>query len=522
MNTHTKTVIVILGVVLGIICAEYSLYASEVAVMMIMLGLVQGGVYIMERTHGRHLEKVNAVKSVHFFSFPLFVSLFSFGVFLGIFRSELLQQKTTYTCILCTIDGHVISSPEIKNEYQVFDVSVNNDGGDVYAIRVKATLYPKYRVGDTIRLTGKISEPKVTYSHETGSSTSKSFDYVSYLHVEDVGSEMYYPKIELLDTEAHNMFTLLQRLKVGYVVRIENYISSPASSLAVGTLFGLSSMSQELIKTFRVAGLSHIVVLSGFNIVILISAILFILRFTPLFFRVFAAVFSVITFVIMVGASPSVIRATVMALISLLALGAGRTYVARQALVISLFLILMYEPYSLTHDVSLHLSFLAAAGLVYVGDVTELFLRKFNFLKSKNFFRELFAISLTAYISTLPYVVYTFGSVSVYALIANIVIVPLVPLVMLLSFLVLLCTYVSETLSSLLGFVDTCLIDLIISVARTVEHFSFSTISFSLTFTWMLFYYVLIIVAVKYAQVSQQDETPHRDSEGNLSAVISY
>jgi len=70
-----------------------------------------------------------------------------------------------------------------------------------------------------------------------------------------------------------------------------------------------------------------------------------------------------------------VIRATLMSFVGLLAMLLGRAYVAKQALILSLLAIVMYEPYALMHDVSLHLSFLATAGIVYLSEPLEIFLR---------------------------------------------------------------------------------------------------------------------------------------------------
>jgi competence protein ComEC len=135
----------------------------------------------------------------------------------------------------------------------------------------------------------------------------------------------------------------LGRWKENLISRIEMYVSSPASTLASGMLFGASSVSRELAQTFRTAGLSHIIVLSGFNIAIVIASILFVLAFLPLFLRITLASISVIVFIIMVGAEPSVVRATLMAFIGLLAMLVGREYVARHALILSFFVIVMYE-----------------------------------------------------------------------------------------------------------------------------------------------------------------------------------
>lgn len=522
MSTHSKTVIMVLGVILGIICGEFSLFASEIAIGVLLLSLIQFVLHIRECSYATNVERVSTGRRSHSFSFLLFTSLLTFGIFIGIIRVQLVQEKIVFTCDSCEVVGKIVSSVEIKNEYQIFNIELTDERTNLYDVKVRTSLYPKYATGDTLTLSGKITLPKVVMPHSKESLSSKNFNYVNYLRTEDVGSEMYYPEIRLRDDSSRSVIMYPGRIKDLLVRGIEKYVSPPASSLAVGVLFGVSLMSQELTQTFRVAGLSHIVVLSGFNIVILISAILFLFGFLPLLPRVLFATFSVLMFVTIVGVTPSVLRATVMALISLLALSLGRTYVARQALVISLLGIVMYEPFSLLHDVSLHLSFLAAAGLIYISPQIEIFLDRWYFFANKKYRKALFATSIAAYISTLPYVIFTFGKVSVYALFSNILVVPFVPLAMLLSFLTMLSSFISETVSVVVGFMDSCLIDLMIMVSRVIESLPFSTISVSLTFVGTLLCYVLVFCLVKYTEVSQSNETPRRDESGNLTDIISY
>jgi competence protein ComEC len=524
MNMHTKTTLTVIGMLLGVVIGEYSRFASEIAVCVFLLGIAQLVFHLFEKWNNKKIQKVSTVSGAHFLYVSFLTFLFSGGLVLGIIRSQFEVERVSYTCETpCEIIATVTSSPEIKNEYQILTVELLADSDTpTYDIQVKTSLYPKYEIGETLNLVGKITQPHISMPHTDTKNASKAFDYSLYLHTQNIGSEMLYPKIEILDHEAHTIASLLGRLKEDVLRRIESGVAPPASSLASGMLLGATSMSKELTQTFRTAGLSHIVVLSGFNIVIVMSTILFVFSFLPLLLRIFIAGSSVIMFVIMVGASPSVLRAMLMALISLLALTLGRSYVARQALILSLFVIVMYEPQSLVHDVSLHLSFLATAGLVYMSEGIGNFLQSYSFFVHKKFITELFATTLAAYFSTLPYVMFTFGSVSVYALIANILVVPFVPLAMLISFLVIVSSYFSETLFWMLGITDTYLIRFMIYIAELVEKLPFSTISISLTFTSMVLCYILIFLLVKYLSVSQSNETAHTDQNGNLSSIISY
>lgn len=519
MTTHLTTVIAVLGVLFGIAIGEVSLYASEIAVVALLLGVLQISAYIvLKKTIGGGKMTSDAVGVTRHFSLYLFTVLFSFGIFCGIVRSQFVEEKINFVCEKpCSFNARVSSSPETKNTFQIFHIEALLGDGKYNDIQIRTSLYPKYRIGDTLHISGKVTLPENIFPHENN---NRTFDYVSYLQTKNIGSEMLYPSIEVIDGEAHTIPEVLGRWKENLITRIGMYVKEPASSLGGGMLFGANSMSDDLLQTFRNAGLSHIIVLSGFNIVIVISSVLFILTFLPLVLRVFFASLFVVIFVMMVGATPSVIRATLMAFISLLSLLLGRPYVAKQALILSLFAIVMYEPYSLMHDVSLHLSFLATMGLVYMSEIFETYLKKY--LTSFSSLLEILITTFSAYFATLPYVMYAFGTVSLYAVVANIFVLPFVPVTMLLSFLVVLFSYFSTILSSLFGLVDTFLINVMIWIAECVSSLPFSKINISLSFPMMIFLYLIIAMIMYLLSIKQKDETGATDKNGNLTDVISY
>ncbi len=520
MSTHVKTLIALVGMIVGVVVSEVTEYGSEVGVFMLVLGVMQLVIYYVEsrkwKVESRN-EKVN--NEVRRFSIPLACGIFCIAVFLMILRVQLSDEKTILVCEKsCTVAGVVVSAPKIKNEYQVF--GVRPDGAhDTYDIQVRAPLYPRYQVGDTLQLVGKVTPPRDAMQH----GGKKTFDYAMYLRTHNIGSEMYYPKIILsTSSEEVSLTTKLVSLRTTLVKNIRTYVDAPASTLASGMLFGDDSMSEELVATFRATGISHIVVLSGFNIAILISFVLLVLVFVPLFLRVIFASVLVILFVLMVGAEASVVRATLMSFIGLLALVVGRGYVARQALLLSLIAITLYEPIHLLHDVSLHLSFLATAGIVYMSDGIHGMLHK---VKSKSY-REMITTTLAAYLATLPYVMYTFGTVSLYALVTNIIVLPLVPLMMLVTFLVVLSAPVSHILALIFGYIDTVLGEVIIFVAQVVERLPFASVTVSVSPGMMCVLYVILVGGfaynVKQYVRTKRDETLPTKSDEIISEIIRY
>lgn len=505
---HLKTIIFVLGVAAGITIGFVSMFATEMIVAAIALAMMQGIILLVSKFWKRELH-------VEDLQLSLFILLFCIGVTVGALRVQFIEEKNPYVCeSSCVFDATIISSPETKDTYQVFTVRPVDTSGGMYDVQIRAPRYPRFKIGETVSVQGKALLPSVIMPHDG----EKSFDYVSYLHAKNIGSEMMFPSIEVLDSEAHSVQEYLGRWKEDLIARLGLYVSSPASALASGMLFGDSSMSKELTQTFRTSGLSHIVVLSGFNIAIVITSILFVFMFLPLIIRIALASFFVVMFVMMVGGEASVMRATAMAFIGLLATLLGRAYVARQALIISFLAIILYEPQALRADASLHLSFLATAGIVYASAPLEKMLQKY--MKNK-YMLSLFTTTLAAYFATLPYVMYTFGTVSLYALIANILVLPLIPITMLLSFMVVCMSYISETLSLGFGFVDTLASNIILFVARTVEALPFSNGSLSVSFISMCIMYAGVSSLVVYLH-TKKNETMETTPDGYLTDVIKY
>ncbi len=505
---HLKTIIFVLGVAAGITIGFVSSFATEMIVAALALAVIHSGIVVV----GRYWKRESHVEDMRL---SFFTILFCVGVVLGAVRTQFVEEKIPYACeSSCVFDATIISSPETKDTYQVFTVRPVEAERATYDVQIRAPLYPRFKIGETLHVEGKALLPKVIMPHDG----EKSFDYVSYLHSKNIGSEILFPSVEVLDSEAHSVQEYLGRWKEDLIARLGLYVSSPASALSSGMLFGDSSMSKELTQTFRTSGLSHIVVLSGFNIAIVITSILFVFMFLPLIMRIVLASVFVIMFVMMVGGEAGVMRATAMAFIGLLATLLGRAYVARQALIISFLAIILYEPQALRADASLHLSFLATAGIVYASAPLEKILQKY--MKNK-YMLSLFTTTLAAYFATLPYVMYTFGTVSLYALVANVLVLPLIPITMLLSFIVVCMSYMSETLSLGFGFMDTLVSNIILFVARTVEALPFSNTSLSVSFTSMCIMYAGVSLLIVYLH-SKENETLETSTEGYLTDIIKY
>jgi competence protein ComEC len=454
--------------------------------------------------------------------FPQTILLAALLFLTGVVRVSLVQTPTSLVCEKrCSFAAVVESSATKSESTQKFVVRPLVDGVSTMVL-VTAPVYPEFAIGSTVLVQGVVEAPQSIVPHNGGT----SFDYKSYLLVHSVGSVTYFPNIELIDSRAHTLVHALGRFKESNVASLRQYLIGNEALLASGMLFGDAAFPVELTKEFRASGLSHVVVLSGFNIAILISTVFFLLSIVPLVIRVVASLGFVTLFVMMVGAEVSVMRAVLMACISLLAVIVGRGYVAKQALCITLFAVVLYHPFALLHDASLHLSFLATAGILYLVPI-------FNTLFPESKFRslrELFVTTCAAYIATLPYIAFAFGSVSVYALLSNMVVLPFVGVGMLLSFLVVVCAFFSTSLALGVALLCKLILSYMLWVAHAVSSLPFATLALKGDVHTVIVMYIGICLFVYLCSRKNNSEHSVRLDEvhlsdnrnATLSGVVSY
>ncbi len=206
-------------------------------------------------------------------------------------------------------------------------------------------------------------------------------------------------------------------------------ISSDHYALVAAMAFGdRSTLSGETRDLFARAGVSHLLALSGLHLGIIY--VLLSMVFFRLCGRTAGSVIVVISlwlYALLVGMPASVIRAAVMlSIYTILGLG-GRDRLSVNALCVTVLIMLPGNPLMLW-DVGFQLSVLAVLSIALL--YSRIYaLVNFKYLFNHFIFRKLWALaalSISAQFGTMPLVVYYFGRVAAYFLLANIVAVPIV------------------------------------------------------------------------------------------------
>ncbi|MBO4770462.1 MAG: ComEC/Rec2 family competence protein [Clostridia bacterium] len=230
-----------------------------------------------------------------------------------------------------------------------------------------------------------------------------------------------------------NRVTLLQKLNdLARTVsaRFEVYCGSDEGGLASALLLGLRDELPERTESdFRRLGISHILAVSGMHLTIIISGIDFIIRlFTRKKYVIIPVdIIAALFFALITGLHYSVLRASIMMCLYVIARETGRMPDSLTSLSFAAALIILFSPSAVT-DCGFLLSFAAVLGLVAIGGlfVKETTEKRLN--RAGRFLRFLLCsvfASMTAVYFTLPVMWRYFGSVSLASPLSNLIFIPL-------------------------------------------------------------------------------------------------
>ncbi|MBU6431284.1 MAG: ComEC family competence protein [Patescibacteria group bacterium] len=430
-------------------------------------------------------------------------SFFIFAFALGLLRYEIKDLPARDAMLdkhlgqKVLIEGVVLDEPDKRENGVKLTLNFKNlvEDGKIFSAKGRGIMitdfYPEYRYGDLLKIEGKLQKPK-NFQSENG----KSFDYASYLAKDDILYEIAFPKVELISQGNGNFIkTKLYEFKNIFIGNFSQSIPEPHSSLLSGLLLGAKqSLGKDLLADFRKAGVIHIVVLSGYNITIVAEAIMSAFSFLPKFGSISLGALGIILFAIMTGGSATVIRASAMALLVVLAKATRRQYDITRALIIVGLFMLIQNPKILVFDSSFQLSFLATLALIYVSPIVE---KKLQFIPAKFKLREFATATVSTQIFVLPLLLYKMGELSLVGLPVNILILAFIPLTMLFGFLTGAISFISVALSIPFAFASYAFLSYELKVVEIFSSLPFASISVPYSPAWLMvgiyFVYGIII-----------------------------
>lgn len=277
---------------------------------------------------------------------------------------------------------------------------------------------------------------------------------------------------------------------------VRQVVSEPAASLGIGYLTGQrSALPHELDEQLRIAGLTHAVVASGYNLTVLVA---FARRLFSPFSKFVAAITAaamIAAFVMVTGFSPSMSRAGLVAALSLLTWYYGRVIHPFVLLAFAAGVTVLVNPSYAWGDIGWCLSFAAFIGVIILSPLIKRYFWPAD--KSIGLVMQTIIDTTAAQVATLPIILCTFSQLTPYALIANIIVVPLIPLAMAATFMAGLIGLAVPGWG-LVGFPAQLLLDFMIAVVRWVANLPGSQTELSFSLTGLICSYLILSLLSLY------------------------
>ncbi len=396
---------------------------------------------------------------------------------------------------MISTSGTIVEDPERKESGQVMVVAAKICDEDIL-VRIKTKLYPRFAYNDAIVFSGKLSRP-INFSGDNG----RSFDYKGFLAKDDIYYEMKSASVVLStstrSTGSFDISSVLFGFKHRFVSNLEKALGEPHAALAAGLVVGeKSALGKQLLEDFRIVGLIHIVVLSGFNITIVAVAFRRVLAFLPRVWGILIGGLGIALFGVLVGGGATVVRSCFMAGVALCADLIRRDYSVMRALGFAALIMLIQNPLILLHDPSFQLSFLATLGLILLAEPIE---KKLAFITDKFGMRGTVATSFATQIFVSPYILYMMGQISVIGVVVNILVLPFIPITMLAVFLTGALGFIHPFLGTAAGWFAHILLSYELFMVETFARVPYAAATLPpFSFWWVVgFYGVFVVIHVR-------------------------
>lgn len=355
------------------------------------------------------------------------------GVLLGLWTGSLKQlQLSEYDAFVghdvMTVTGRVaddtVLGPEGDQRLRLDRVQVNQRAmdGEVW---VSALANTDLKRGDVVTVEGELGE---------------GFGNLS--------ASMF--RARLVHAERPEPGDIARKARDQFAAGVRESMPEPQASLGVSYLMGQrKALPDTLADEFRMLGLIHLVVASGFHLTIAVRfirrAFMWISKFAAT-----AATFMVIGgFLLLTGFSTSMSRAALVAGLSLLAWYYGRNVHPAVLLLVAAAITLLVDPSFLWGDIGWYLSFAAFAGVIMLAPLIHHYF--WGQEKEPSALRYIFVATIAAQITTFPIIAFVFSHYSPLAVLTNLLIQPLVPVAMGLTFLAGLAGVLAPAIAGVVG-----------------------------------------------------------------------
>jgi len=270
-----------------------------------------------------------------------------------------------------------------------------------------------------------------------------------------------------------------------------------------------ADLSNEVVDDFMKTGIIHFIAISGFNVGIIVFAVLLPLRITGVNQVATTGIVLIIVglYAFLTGLSPPVLRASIMVIVFLCSFLVRRQWDITSGIFVAVFFILFRNPSDL-FNVGFQLSVLATMGIVYgpskiegvlfrtavIVEALQVKEERGRFFFLKKYFRKSICVSLAAWLATLPLTAWYFHLFTPFVPIINIVVFPLFWIIIVCGFALLtlgtICSFLADIAAWLASQADIALESLVSAIVSLPYSYFYIA---KPPLTGIVVYYLLIL-----------------------------
>lgn len=352
----------------------------------------------------------------------LFLLVLTFLLFYGSTALHHLP-KTFSTTPFQSMTGRIFGNPAFDGDKVTLTFETSTKikvYAKLYAqnLSEKQSLEKLLLPGESCTFNGKFQEP-------SSNRNPYGFNFKTYLLHKDIQLNMQLTAIKNCQVTALNPLERFERLRLLEINRLSPKLPSAVQELFFSLVFGTkSSFSSTDLSAYQTLGISHLLAVSGLHVAIISTSVLMILRRLGMTKEVSERLLLIIVlplYILLTGASPSVLRAGSMIALIILAEQFKRPLLPLTALVFIGLVLLLFSPLMI-YQISFQLSFL----------VTFIILMSWRIVAAyPNRILQLLTLSGIAQIGALPLTLYHFFQLSWISFGINVLYVPFITVIVL-------------------------------------------------------------------------------------------
>ena len=442
--------IIVIGYIIGIIWGLY-LQRSIVPFYFILLMIY----IIIKLPYRKKKFKIFSIKRY----FRYIKLIFKLNIILTIIISSLISniiikyKNSKYDNLYKGIEnlevtGIVVSNKVEKEYYNRYKIKVLDGKFKNTYLYINSKEELEY--GDKIDVNGEFIEPSKARNY-------KGFDYKEYLKTLKIYGTIKVKNIKVLEKNKANIVMQISNrvfLKIKYTIK--STYSGKIAKIIMGVMLGYTDeIDAETKQDFSNSNISHVLAVSGMHISYII---ILVTNSTKKIFgkkqsKIIASVVLLI-YMFITGFSISVVRASIMGILSCMAFIVYRKSDTLNNISISALIILINNPYNLT-SLSFLLTYGGTLGIIYFEPIIERVLKsikirnrkwKYVFLKiqrkCKNII-EVISVSISAQVIITPIMAMNFNSIGIGFILTNLMLSYIIGIVVMGGFVQILISIIS-------------------------------------------------------------------------------